>query len=226
MQRVMRLLGVALTALAVTAFLPSLASAHEQRDVGGGKYHFVVGWLDEPSYTGFKNSLDLRVSDPTKPTPAAGETATNGIEGLESTLQVEIIYGDQKKTLTLEPRFRTPGAYNAWIIPMAAGDYTFHIFGTINGDAIDESFTSSPEGFSSVEDAATIQFPSQSAQTGTVAGTTIGDSTGGAGTGGIIGGLAAGLVIGAAGLWFVRQRGVAARRPVLATVGMQAGAGD
>jgi hypothetical protein len=226
MQRVMRFLGVALTALAVTAFLPSLASAHEQRDVAGGKYHFVVGWLDEPSYTGFKNSLDLRVSDPTKPTPAAGETATNGIEGLESTLQVEIIYGDQKKTLTLEPRFRTPGAYNAWIIPMAAGDYTFHIFGTINADAIDESFTSSPEGFSSVEDAATIQFPSQSAQTGTVAGTTIGDSTGGAGTGGIIGGLAAGLVIGAAGLWFVRQRGVAARRPVLATVGMQAGAGD
>src|SRR5215218_5712831 len=132
MQHITRFLRVALIALAITAVLPSLASAHEQRDVAGGKYHFVVGWLDEPAYTGFKNSLDLRISDPTKPTPAAGETATNGIEGLETTLQAEVIYGDQKKTLTLDPRFRTPGAYNAWIVPMAGGDYSFHIFGTIN----------------------------------------------------------------------------------------------
>jgi hypothetical protein len=109
---------------------------------------------------------------------------------------------------------------------MAAGDYTFHIFGTINGDAIDETFTSSPEGFGAVEDAATIQFPSQTAQTGTIAGTTIGDNAGGAGTGGIIGGLAAGLVIGAAGIWFLRQRGGARRRPILTPVGMQAGVGD
>jgi hypothetical protein len=228
MQRIMRLFGVALTAVAFAAVLPAVASAHEQRDIVNGKYHLVVGFLDEPAYTGFKNSLDLRVTDPTKPTPAAGETATNGIEGLETTLQVEIIYGDQKMPLTLQPRFRTPGAYNAYVIPMAAGDYTFHIFGTINGDAVDENFTSSPEGFGSVEDASLIQFPQQSAATGgAVAGTIAGDTAGigGSGNGGILGGFAAGLAIAAAGIWLTRRRS-ATRRPVFAPAGMQAGAGD
>ena len=41
----------------------------------------------------------------------------------------------------------------------AAGDYSFHIFGTINGDSIDETFTSGPQTFDTVEDAATYQFP-------------------------------------------------------------------
>jgi hypothetical protein len=222
MQRFVRSLGAVLATLAVTALLPAVASAHESRDIVNGKYHLVVGFLDEPAYTGFKNSLDLRVTDPTKPTPAAGETATNGIEGLESTLQVEIIYGDQKKTLPLEPRFRTPGAYNAWVIPMAAGDYTFHIFGTINGDAVDENFTSSPEGFSAVEDATTIQFPQQSASTATAAGT-IG---GGAGIGNILGGFAAGLAAGAAGLWLIRRRVMGVGQPVFAPAGAQLGGGD
>ncbi|MEA2512322.1 MAG: hypothetical protein QOJ59_1809 [Thermomicrobiales bacterium] len=226
MQRIVRLLAVALAVLAVVAVAPAVVSAHETRDVAGGKYHFVVGFLDEPAYTGFKNSLDLRVSDNAQPTPAAGETATNGVEGLESTLQVEIIYGDQKKTLPLAPRFRTPGAYNAWVIPTAAGDYTFHIFGTINGEAIDENFTSSPEGFSSVEDAASIQFPQQTARAGTVAGTIAGGDTGGTGNGTIFGGFAAGLAVGAAGLWLLRRRGAAVRRPVLAPAGVQAGVGD
>jgi hypothetical protein len=213
--------------LAVAASLPAAVSAHETRDVAGGKYHLVVGFLDEPAYTGFKNSLDLRVTDAALPTPAAGETATNGVEGLESTLQVVIIYGDQKKTLTLEPRFRTPGAYNAWVIPMAAGDYTFHIFGTINGEAIDENFTSSPEGFGAVEDAASIQFPQQSASTGgTVAGTIGGSDAGATGNDDVFGGFAAGLAVGAAVLWLIRRRGAAVQRPIVAATGMQAGAGD
>lgn len=228
MQRIVRLFGVALATVAFAAVLPAVASAHESRDIVNGKYHLVVGFLDEPAYTGFKNSLDLRVTDPTKPTPAAGETATNGIEGLESTLQVEIIYGDQKMPLTLQPRFRAPGAYNAYVIPMAAGDYTFHIFGTINGDPVDENFTSSPEGFGAVEDASLIQFPQQSAATGgTVAGT-IGDTggAGGTGNGGILGGFAAGLAVAAACIWLTRRRRTSAQRPVFAPAGMRVGAGD
>jgi hypothetical protein len=225
MQRIARLLGVVVPVLALIAILPAVASAHETRDVAGGKYHLVVGFLDEPAFTGFKNSLDLRVTDNALPTPAPGETAANGVEGLDSTLQVEIIYGDQKKSLTLEPRFRTPGAYNAWVIPMAAGDYTFHIFGTINGDAIDENFTSSPEGFGAVEDATTIQFPQQSASTGgNVAGVIGGDDAGG--NGAVAGGLAAGLVLGAAGLWLVQRRGVRVRRQLITPAGLRAGAGD
>ncbi|HEX3642936.1 MAG TPA: hypothetical protein VHV10_16755, partial [Ktedonobacteraceae bacterium] len=41
------------------------------------------------------------------------------------------------------------------------GDYTFHIFGTLNNKSIDEKFTSSPTGFSAIEQVQT--YPSTSA---------------------------------------------------------------
>ena len=40
---------------------PGTASAHERRTVG--KYQFVVGWLNEPAFSGQMNSIDLRVTD-------------------------------------------------------------------------------------------------------------------------------------------------------------------
>ena len=42
---------------------------------------------------------------------------------------------------------------------MKPGDYTFRIYGTIDGTEIDESFTSGPETFGAVEDPAPLQFP-------------------------------------------------------------------
>ncbi len=39
------------------------ALAHEGREVEG--YRFVVGWLDEPAYEGFKNAVELRVTEAT-----------------------------------------------------------------------------------------------------------------------------------------------------------------
>jgi hypothetical protein len=140
---------------------------------------------------------------------------------LESTLQAEIIFVDQKMTLTLEPT-GTPGSYTAAVIPTAAGDYSFHIFGTINGDQVDETFTSGPNTFDTVTDAATLQFPKSSSQRSGVLAGTIGGGTGGD----ILGGLAAGLALGGAGLWLVGRRGAVLRRPALAAAGMRAGAGD
>jgi hypothetical protein len=150
--------------------VPSGASAHEHRDVADGQYSLVVGFLDEPAFTGEKNGLDLRVAkhDPA----AAGAETTEGEEaveeegtpvvGLEDTLKAEVIYGDQKMELTLEPRFQAPGAYDAHFFPTAAGDYTFRIYGDIEGAAIDETFTSSPEGFSSVQAREDLEFPKAS----------------------------------------------------------------
>ena len=73
------------------------------------------------------------------------------VEGLETTLQAEVIYQGQTRALTVSPRFGQPGWYQSVFFPTAAGPYTFHIFGTVEGTPIDESFTSSPDGFSEVE---------------------------------------------------------------------------
>ncbi|HEY1375684.1 MAG TPA: hypothetical protein VGF55_02760 [Gemmataceae bacterium] len=227
MQRIGRIIAVAAAALAGAAFLPSVASAHEHRAVDNGKYNLVVGWVDEPAVSGYLNGLDFRVAQApagaASPAAGADEDQPEGapVEGVESTLQAEIIFVDQKMTLTLEPA-ETPGSYTAAVIPTQAGDYSFHIFGTINGDQIDETFTSGPNTFDTVTDAATLQFPKASAQRNGVLAGTIGGGNGAD----ILGGLAVGLALGAAGLRLVGRRGTVLRRPAFGAAGVHAGAGD
>ena len=201
---------------------PAAALAHEQRDVASGTYHLVVGFVNEPAFVDQQNGLSLRVSKlgAAPATPVASDEAAAGtpVEGLADTLKIEVIFGDQTMELPLEPEFRDPGAYRAIFFPTAEGDYTFHIFGDIEGTAVDETFTSSPEGFSSVEAIEPLQFPKKaSSRTGddvVVGSLTGGSGTDGDGTGLPGGGLlaTAGAAI-AAGLWLGRRRLTGQGRP-------------
>jgi hypothetical protein len=162
-----RLLASLGPVVALGLMVPLMASAHESRKVDTNKYQFVVGWLNEPAYSGFLNSVDLSVYDLTgsaNATPAAssgGDDAPLGkpVDGLADTLKVDVVNGSQKMTLDLAPRYNEPGKYSGYVIPTVAGDYSFHVYGTIDGDKIDETFTSGPNTFGSVIDSKTIQFP-------------------------------------------------------------------
>ena len=140
---------------------PLAAEAHETRTIADGKYQIVVGFIGEPVFAGDKSGLEFFVSDLSQATPAAGEQAADGapVEGLEETLKAEVIFGDQTMELPLTARFNTPGAYQSVFFPAQPGDYTFRIYGTLDGADVDESFTSSPEGFGAVEDPAPLHFP-------------------------------------------------------------------
>jgi hypothetical protein len=94
----------------------------------------------------------------------------NPIDDLGSppTLQLEVIFGSQTSSpLGLEASFDpdtglgTRGEFDAAIMPTAAGDYTFHFFGSINGQKVDERFTSGPTTFNTVQDPTPIQFPAR-----------------------------------------------------------------
>ncbi len=128
------------------------ASAHAGRPLGS--YFMVIGWGDEPAYTGFKNSVQVILSDhDEKPVVDVGDT-----------LSVEVTFGTEKKTLKLEPHFRvgafgTPGDYRAWLTPTSAGDYTFRVFGTIKGQRVNASVKSGENTFNGVDDQADVQFP-------------------------------------------------------------------
>jgi hypothetical protein len=150
--------GVALTGGLAVAFVLALSSpafAHEERTVGA--YHFVVGWGDEPAYAGSKNSVQLILATD------AGKPVTN----LGDSLKVEVIFGEQQMELPFEPAFDveegfgTPGDYRAWIISTAAGTYTFHFFGAIGKQDVDERFTSGPTTFDDVADPAEVEFPTK-----------------------------------------------------------------
>src|SRR5207302_5902730 len=142
------------------------AFAHEQRKVG--PYQFTVGWQHEPTYTGVENAVQLILKD------AKG----NAIDDLGSppTLKVEVLSGTQKSDpLDLKASFDadtglgTHGEFDAAIIPTVPGDYTFHLTGSINGQNVDEKFTSSDKTFDPVKDPTEVQFPAKVPSNGQLA---------------------------------------------------------
>jgi hypothetical protein len=151
-----RILAATVAATLAALLVPLLASpaaAHEEKTVG--RYHFVVGFGDEPAYAGEKNSVQLLLAD------AKDKPVTD----LTNTLKVEVTTGDaQPLALAMEPNFEvgewgTPGDYRAFFIPTAPGSYSFRFTGSVKGQKIDQTFTSGPQSFSDMEDPAQVQYP-------------------------------------------------------------------
>ena len=148
---------VACAVVAVTFLTSSSASAHQLRTVGA--YQLTVGWEVEPAYVGQTNAVELFVHD-AKGT-ALDDLGSNG-------LKVQVITGTQTSdplamTAALDPDtgLGLHGQYLASIIPTAPGDYTFHFSGDINGQKIDEQFTSSDKTFNPVTDPTGVEFPAK-----------------------------------------------------------------
>src|SRR5215471_12540234 len=155
-----------LMALAMVAAVPVLfiaataapASAHVLKTAG--PYDLLIGFGNEPTYAGAQNSVFLLLTTAKTGAPVVDE-------GLGDTLKVAVGFGTQTKQLPLVSSFDpdsgqgTKGVYNAYFIPTAPGDYTFHFFGTIRGQTVNITVKSSPTTFDSAHDPATIEFPQQ-----------------------------------------------------------------
>jgi hypothetical protein len=120
------------------------AFAHERREVAD-TYEFRVGSLTEPLVTSQMNGIDLRITN----------TQLNQlVEGVQETLQAELMMGQQTKAVTLQARPGMPaGNYTAPFISTQEGTLTFRFHGTIEGMAVDEQFDVR------VRPAAELEFP-------------------------------------------------------------------
>ena len=136
------LIGAGLLAL----LIPGAALAHGSRTVGG--FDIVVGFIGEPVAAGQRSGLEVEAT-------SAGEP----VLGLETSMFAEVRYGDARLDLPLAPRSGAPGWYESAFTPTAAGQYTFHLSGSIRGTTIDESFVSGRDGFEDVGEVAGDQFP-------------------------------------------------------------------
>jgi hypothetical protein len=153
-----RRLGVALVASTFALMLlAGVADAHIVKTFG--KYTVALGWVHEPTYVGEQNAVQVVIKD------AAGKAITDLNDG---DLKVTVSVGgktsdpfDLLNTFDPDTGLGIPGDYEAPIIPTAPGDYTFHLSGTIDGTAVDETATSSDSTFNSAVDATGIQFPNQ-----------------------------------------------------------------
>ncbi len=131
------------------------ALAHTVETVG--PYTLEIGWQHEPTYVGEANGVQVIVTQ--------GEE--NPITDLtEDDLKVVVSTGsDQSGELTFEPAFDLEegegpmGQYDAPVMPTAPGDYTFHITGSIHGQAVDVTVTSGDETFDTVKGTSDIEFP-------------------------------------------------------------------
>jgi hypothetical protein len=137
-----------------TVLVVAPIAAHAHETVQRGDLEIVVGFGTEPAYLGQPNSVQVILTHGGEPVVDLGDT-----------LAVEVSYGDEQPVeLALEPNFAVgaygePGDYRAWLIPTAAGPYTIHLSGTVDGEEVDETVTSGPETFSEVESGSEIMYP-------------------------------------------------------------------
>src|SRR5579862_8528443 len=143
MKKHFRVFSVAAVAIAIFITAPQ-ASAHERDTykIGDKYYVFTVGSLNEAYVVDNTSGEDLRVAQLAGP-PAAGSAKQNGtaVTGLEQTLKVELAAGDKKETLSFDPSDEAPGAYAANFIPTVQTTYSYRIFGTIENNPVDITFT-------------------------------------------------------------------------------------
>src|SRR5437660_11677364 len=121
MSKLFRRATAAVVLSVLTVGLATPAFAHVERTVG--RLKFTVGWGEEPTYAGFRNSVQLILVD------SRGKPITDLGDGLK----VEVIFSGQTVSLPLETTFDpdsgegTPGDYRACFIPTRPGDYTFTV---------------------------------------------------------------------------------------------------
>jgi hypothetical protein len=132
------------------------AQAHEQRTVAG--LRLTVGWQHEPTYVGDLNAVQLILHD------ASGKAVDDLGDPPSLTLTVST-GAETSQPLTLTPSFDpdtglgTHGEFDAPIIPTAPGVYRFHFTGTVAGQHVDQTFTSSDSTFDDVVEPTAVEFP-------------------------------------------------------------------
>lgn len=144
--------GCLLASLGAAIFTFGAAFAHERRGIGED-YEFLIGFMEEPAYAGWKNAVSLRVTEASTDEP---------VTGLEDTLILTITYlpSGTSKTLSLRTLYDDPGHYAADIVPAASGHYSFRISGGIGGGEMDETFGSRMDGGGfHVESSDQLSFP-------------------------------------------------------------------
>jgi len=134
-----------------------IAFAHETITVG--EYEIVYGWVNEPPIAGQLNGVEIFVNH----TGGEGQPVE---EHIVHTLVVELSYGGESKTLTLDPVFDTAGAFDATVLPTIPGIYSLKFSGMLEDTPVNEEVE-----LEEVQAADAVQFPSASTAQDGAAGT-------------------------------------------------------
>lgn len=113
-----------------------------------GPYRLVIGWRDEPAFTGIRNAVVVEIT----------ETGKGPITDPAS-LAVEVSFGAERVVLPLTQDPARRHVFQAALVPTRAGTYTFHLTGKVKSQPIDITAICSGKTFDCVVDGSEIQFP-------------------------------------------------------------------
>jgi hypothetical protein len=153
------------------ALATSVAVASAHYVFTAGKYRIAIGWQNEPAFgtdtfVGEQNAIQVFVDIASADNPKGTPVSTLNQDCTHPDFQVTVTVG----TTTSSPFCPAPAydpdtgngrldEYDYALIPTVVGNYTFHIFGSINGTPIDQTVTSGPTTFDSIADASSVEFP-------------------------------------------------------------------
>jgi hypothetical protein len=157
--------GVAAAAAVAALAIPAHVSAHTIQPAG--QYKLAIGWQHEPTYVGIENAVQVIITGPD------GKPFT-GFPSTGSGLKVAVSFGkpgggtlpstaplDLNPTADPDTGLGMPGETVASIVPTAAGDYTFHVTGTLGTQNVDITVTSGDTTFNTVKTTDAVQFPNK-----------------------------------------------------------------
>jgi hypothetical protein len=151
--------GATLTvAFVLLAWVPTSAHQRQWLQIGDAEYLLVVGFINEPVYTGDKSGVELIVMTPDPANPVDSRAAAaKPVTALEQSLKVEVKAGPHAQVFELKPAYGTAGRYQAIFYPTVPTTYAFRFFGALQGIPIDLTFTCNPLGHVSLDDRTTVQ---------------------------------------------------------------------
>lgn len=134
--------------IALVALSLHFQSAFAHETITVGEYEIVYGWVNEPPIAGQLNGVEIFVNN------TGGGEGQPVEEHIIHTLVVELSYGGERKVLTLDPVFDTPGAFDATVQPTIPGVYSLKFSGTLGDTPVNEEVH-----LEEVQAADAVQFP-------------------------------------------------------------------
>ena len=151
--------------IALIAILTSYQTALAHETITVGDYEIVYGWVNEPPIAGQLNGIEIFVND------TSGGTEQPVEDQIIDSLVVALSYGGESKTLTMEPVFDAPGAFDATVLPTIPGLYSLKFSGSLGDAPVDAEVD-----LEEVQPEDAVQFPgaasTEPAQQNAAAGTT------------------------------------------------------
>jgi len=120
-------------------------------------YRLEIGWMNEPVVSGETNGIELFVSPLEPGLDLKNQVFQNGIQGLEKSLKMQLVFQDHKITLPLQADHDIPGKYYAFVNPTISGYYQANILGTVGETTV--SLSMHPP---KVDERSYIEFPESS----------------------------------------------------------------